>query len=434
MSVLGTTTAAVPAPDPAPAPAPAESRQWLTLVERKRVLALAHTVTYAKRLLDILSLLESDFRLQVVFTAPPHPFGGEVAHFLGRLGSPVVPWDEAIRTTYDLALTAGPRGVEQVRAPMITLPHGANYLKRMPEGPGAGVAGLRRQDLVPGGVMPAAVVVAHQDDVHELARHCPEVLPVTHVVGDPAHDRIAASLPQRAAYRRALGIAEGQTLVAAVSTWGPLSAFGTFETLLPRLTGELPPARYRTAVLVHPNVWSGHGPWQVKAWLARCVRLGIGLVPPDADWRSVLIASDAVIGDCGSATVYATLTGAPVLLASAPEAEINPASPAAALALTAPALSPAHPLADQLAYAAAEYRREEHAAISARITSEPGRFNRNMRRLMYRLLGLGQPAHEPVTAPLPDPRLPDTWGVRRGMGYGTGYGSGCGAGCGEVPA
>ncbi|MFJ7996812.1 hypothetical protein ACIQ7D_06570 [Streptomyces sp. NPDC096310] len=413
-------------------PVPVENRQWLTLVERKKVLAVAHTVTYAKRLLDVLALLESDFRVQVVFTAPPHAFGGEVPQFLGRLGSPLLPWDEATRTTFDLALTAGPRGVEQVRGPLITLPHGANYLKRLTGGPDAGVAGLRRRDLVPGGVMPAAVVVPHRDDLRELHRHCPEALPVAHVVGDPVHDRITASLPLRAAYRRALGIGKKQKLVVVVSTWGPGSAFGGFETLLPRLVGELPAARYRTALLVHPNVWSGHGPWQVRAWLARCVQRGIGLVPPEADWRSVLIAADHVIGDHGSVTLYATLTGAPVLLASSPEPEINPESPAAALAVTAPALSPAHPLADQLDYAAAEYRRDEHAAISARITSEPGRFNRNMRRLMYRVLGLGQPAHEPVTVPLPDPSLPDTW--RTGTGARAGSGSGSGPGRREVSA
>ncbi|MFI1016889.1 hypothetical protein [Streptomyces sp. NPDC020965] len=387
-----------------------EGRQWLTLVGGKRVLAVVHTVTYTKRLLDILSLLEADFRLQVVFTAPPHAFGDEVPLFLARLGSAVVPWDDAVRMTFDLALAAGPRGVEHLRAPLITVPHGANYLKRIAGVPGAGVAGLRRQDIAPGGRLPAAVVVPHHAEVDELARTCPEALPLVSVAGDPVHDRITASLPLRDAYRRALGLADGEKLVVAASTWGPWSSFGRFETLLPRLIGELPDEGYRTAVLVHPNVWSGHGAWQVRSWLARCSRLGTVLLPPRADWRAVLIAADWIIGDHGSVTLYGTLTGAPVLLASSPEQEINPASPAAALAVTAPALSAAHPLIEQLHYATAEYRPEDYAAISSRITSEPGRFNRNMRRLMYRVLGLGQPAHEPTTVPLPHPPPLDTWG------------------------
>lgn len=61
-------------------------REWLTMVERKTVLAVVHTLAYGKRLLDILSLLEADFRVQVVFTAPPHVFGDEVPFFLQSLG------------------------------------------------------------------------------------------------------------------------------------------------------------------------------------------------------------------------------------------------------------------------------------------------------------------------------------------------------------
>ncbi|PVE04343.1 hypothetical protein [Streptomyces scopuliridis] len=395
-------------------PPGAEARQWLTLVGCKKVLAVVHTVTYVKRLLNVLSLLEADFRLQVVFTMPPHVFGDEVPQFLARLGSPVLSWEEATNTRFDLALAAGPGGVERLDAPLITLPHGAAYLKRITGVSDAGIAGMRKRDLIPGGKLPAAVVLPHRAELRELAHHCPEVLSVAHVVGDPVHDRITASLPLRAAYRRALGLAEKQKLVVAVSTWGPHSSFARFDMLLPRLMGELPPEQYRTAVLAHPNVWSKHGAWQVKAWLAQCSQRGIGLVPPEGDWRSVLIAADWIIGDHGSVTLYGTLTGAPILLASSPEQEINPSSPAATLAVVAPVLSPSHPLVDQLHYARAEYRRDEYVAIASSITSEPGHFGRNMRRLMYRVLGLGQPAYEPVTVPLPEPPALGSWANGQG--------------------
>ncbi|MET8555895.1 hypothetical protein ABZV64_13135 [Streptomyces sp. NPDC004959] len=378
---------------------------------RKKVLAVIHTVTYGKRLLDVLSLLEADFRLQVLFTAPPHAFGDDVPRFLAKLGSVVLPWEQAVRMRFDLALAAGPRGVERIDAPLITLPHGANYLKRVTGGMNPGVAGLRRQDLLPGGRLPAAVGIPHHAELGELARECPEALPLTHVLGDPVHDRITVSLPLREAYRRALGLAEGQKLIVAVSTWGAQSSFGRFDALLPRLIGELPTSRHRTALLVHPNVWAGHGAYQVRAWLARCIDRGMSVVPPEADWRAVLIAADWIIGDHGSVTLYGTLTGAPMLLAASPEGEINPSSPAAVLAARAPALSPTHPLAEQLDYAAASYRYEDYAAIRSRITSEPGRFNRNMRRLMYKLLGIGELAHEPVIVPLPKPPPLTTWGA-----------------------
>lgn len=385
------------------------AREWLTLVGRKKILAVVHTITYGKRLIEILSVLEDDFRLQVVFTAPPHVFGDDVPRFLQDLGAAFVPWDHAVHMVFDLALAAGPGGVERISAPLITVPHGAGYLKRISSGPEAGVAGLRPQDLTPGGVRPAAVVVPHHAELAELERHCPDILPVAHVVGDPIHDRIRVSLPRRDAYRRALGVPDGKKLVVVTSTWGRHSSFGLFESLLPRITGELDSRAFLPALLIHPNVWAGHGSWQVKAWLAHCTRLGIALVPPRADWRSVLISADLIIGDHGSVTLYGTLTNAPIVLASSPKTEINPASAAGALALTAPALSPAHPLAVQLRYATAEYRREEYASIASRITSEPGRFNRNMRRLVYRTLGMNEPAHSALTVPLPAPPALSAW-------------------------
>jgi hypothetical protein len=392
-------------------PGKAHARQWLTLTGRKKILVVVPTVAFGKRLREVLPLLAEDFRVQVVCSVPPHEFGHGVARFLERLGSVVVPWDDAVRMRFDLALAAGPRGLEQLDAPVITMPHGANYLKRLVGAPDPHVLGLARQDVVPGGErLPAAVVVPHRDELDALGRSCPEALPVACVAGDPVHDRIMASLPLRDRYREALGLREGQKLVAVVSTWGQRSSFGSrIEGLLPRLLAELPREEYRVVALVHPNVWSGHGPWQVRAWLGSGGPQAIAATPPEADWRPVLTAADWIIGDHGSVTLYGTLTGAPILLACSPEQEINPASPAAALAMTAPALSPARPLVDQLRYAAAEYRREEYAPIAARITSEPGRFNVNMRRLMYRVLGLGQPAHTPLTRPLPVPPPLDTW-------------------------
>lgn len=391
-----------------------EPRQWMTLVGCKKILVVVHTLAYGKRLLDVIALLESDFRIQVTFTAPHHVFGDGVPEFLARLGGAVVSWEEAVRTRFDLALAAGPRGVEQLDAPLITLPHGANFLKRVVGTSDDGVAGLRRRDLVPGGVLPAAVVLAHRDDLVELKRSCPQASGVAEVIGDPVYDRMTASLSGRGRFRRALGIGEGRKLVVAASTWGPESSFARFDSLLPRLAGELPSHEFVIAVLLHPNIWARHGAWQVNAWLARCRRMGVGVVPPEADWRSVLIAADWIVGDHGSVTVYGTLTGAPILLTGSPSQEIAPDSSAAQLSLLAPALSSMHGIREQLAYTASEYRRQDYEAIAARITSHPGEFARRMRRLIYSVLGLGQPAYPPATVPLPVPPRVESWGTGPG--------------------
>ncbi|MER5253219.1 hypothetical protein [Streptomyces sp. NPDC002855] len=403
-------------------PASPRSAQWLTLPGCKRVLVVVHTEVYGRRLRDLLPLLEADLRVQVDFTIAPHAFNAGAERSLRDLDSAVLPWEVALRAEYDLVLAAGSQGVEQLRGPLVRLPHGAGHIKLSrttdDRDPGASrtVSGMGRQYLVrEGKVVPKAMALAHRDDLATLERTCPEALPIAEIVGDATHDRIVSSLPLRRRYRAALGLRRGQKLLLVSSTWGVGSSFNRLDALLPRLLTELSPARYLIAVLVHPNVWSGHGDWQVRSWLSAARRRGIVVIPPEADWRQPLIAADWVIGDHGSVTLYATLTHAAILLARFPTADVDPASPGAELARTAPALSPAHPLPEQLAYARAEYPAAAYARIAHRISSEPGRFGRNTRRLMYGLLGLGEPAYAPLLPPLP---LPTPW---------------VGAGVGEVP-
>jgi hypothetical protein len=383
--------------------------QWLTLPGCKKILFIVHTDVYGKRLRDLLPLLRSDLRIQVAFTIAPHAFNSGADRLLRSVGATVLPWEDAVSTEFDLALAAGAQGTEQVRAPLIRLPHGAGHMKLSrpaDDRPGTprSVGGLGRKYLMwEGRVVPKAFGLAHHDELAQLEHSCPEAMPIAEVVGDGCYDRIAASLPLRDRYRGALGLRAGQKLVLVTSTWGLGSSFNRLDALLPRLLSELPRHVYRIAILVHPNVWAGHGSWQVRAWLAECRRFGVTVFPQGVDWRPLVIAADSVIGDHGSVTLYATMTKAPILLARFPEQDVNPESPGAELALAAPALSPAHPLTEQLAYAAAEYPEQEYTRIAGRISSEPGRFNRNMRRLIYRLLGLGQPAYHPVTEVLPPP-------------------------------
>ncbi|WP_405608446.1 hypothetical protein OG292_03425 [Streptomyces sp. NBC_01511] len=402
----------------------ASGGQWRTLPGQKRVLVLVHTEVYGRRLNDLLPLLESDLRIEVVFTVAPHAFNEGAARFLRGLGATVLPWREAVHTEFDLVLAAGSQGMEQVRGPLVRISHGAGHmsLERVPDrthgGDGSGGSDVRS---VTGGVrgpagitgpgyltwngvvVPRAVALPHRDDLTALERWCPQALPVAQVVGDPGYDRIAASLPLRERYRAALGLRTDDHLVLAASTWGRRSSFNQLDALLPRLLTELPDRRYRAALLVHPNVWSTYGHWQIHSWLADCRRAGVIVLPPDVDWRAPLVAADSVIGDYGSVTLYATMTDAPILLTRYPHRDANPVSPGVAMALATPALSPSRRLDEQLDYAAAQYPREEYARIGARLSSEPGAFNRNMRRLMYRLLGLGQPAYPPTTDPVPLP-------------------------------
>ncbi|NED90249.1 hypothetical protein G3I76_60510, partial [Streptomyces sp. SID11233] len=91
----------------------------------------------------------------------------------------------------------------------------------------------------------------------------------------------------------------GQRLLVLNSTWNPEGLFGSGGTdllpaLLPRLAAELPADSYRLAAVLHPNIWYGHGPGQIRAWLDRARRSGLALIDPVRHWRQALLAADAV--------------------------------------------------------------------------------------------------------------------------------------------
>lgn len=388
-----------------------DAPRWVTRRSRRTVLAIVHTVTSGQRLLDILRLLAADLRVQVVFTMGPDVFRGGVPEFLRGVGGVTLPWTQARNQRFDLAVAAAYEGIGEVHAPLVVVPHGAGFNKRVSRrltGRSAvarGVYGLAAQELVKDGmVIPAAIALAHETELGRLAQSCPDAVPVAAVVGDPVHDRLEASVTERTVYRRALGVDDDQELVVVTSTWGSRSLFGRRAELPSQLLAGLPRSRYRVAALLHPNVWYGHGTWQIRAWLADSLRNGLALVPPLADWRGVLVAADHVVGDHGSVAAYATVTGASVLLAGDEGAEdLDPESAAGILARTAPRLRTDQNLPIQLNEATLHRHRE----VTDRLTSAPNDFDRNMRRLLYHQMRLPQPPTIPRAEPVPPPYLSD---------------------------
>jgi hypothetical protein len=388
-----------------------DAGRWTTRAGCKTVLVVVHTVTMGQRLEGMLPLFEPDQRIQAVFTAAPHAFGGGVARYLRQLDGVVIPWEQATRTVFDLALSAGYSAVHELHAPLIVVPHGAGRNKLVVRrDAGQAVAarsvwGLDRQNIVQDGrVVPEAIVLAHRADLAVLGRQCPEAVPAAQVIGDPAYDQLLVSAPSRAAYRRAMGVPEGAKLVVTASTWGPQSLFGQHADLHDRLLDELPRDEYLVAALLHPNVWYGHGPRQVRAWKGSAMRRGLALLPPDSQWLPALLAADIVVGDAGSSTAYASAADVPVTLGVFPDQDVAPGSPAALLARSAPRLRLDRPVTSQLTDAIAGHQPELARSVADRITSEPGRFGRNMRQLVYRMLGLSQPSSIPVACPAGLPR------------------------------
>ncbi|MGH3722465.1 MAG: hypothetical protein ACRDRI_27255 [Pseudonocardiaceae bacterium] len=264
--------------------------------------------------------------------------------------------------------------------------------------------GLSAEWLLHGGeLVPSAIVLSHPEQLTRLIRACPQAADVAIVAGDPCFDRMLASRPLRASYRRVLGADAGQRLVVVSSTWGASSLFGRHRDLVPRLAASLPVDEYRVVLALHPNIWSWHSPWQVRMWLADCCRAGVVVLPPEEGWRAALVAADLVIGDQGSVTFYGAALGHPVLLASAPEDAVDPCSPVGRLLITAPRLDSTGELAGQVARAITTHDRSRLDSITALTTSAPGESARLLRRALYRMLDLSEPSTPADLAVVPVP-------------------------------
>ncbi|MDR7275253.1 hypothetical protein [Catenuloplanes atrovinosus] len=387
-------------------PAGPGAARWHTAPVERLVLAVCHTVASAQHVLDAIGLVEADERVQVVFTRAPDVISNGTDELLASLGAVVIPWEQAIRSTFGLAVAADCAGLHQVRAPIIQLPHGITSNKVAWSPPGEPSTGLVTGLSAPwltwyGRLIPEVVTISHGAARDVLARQCPQALPAARLTGDLCLDRLTASLARRAAYRRGLGVPVDRTLVAVSSTWGEWSLFRRAWPALREALRALPPDRYAIRAVLHPAAWMGHGPRQVEAW-ARSRRVpGLRYVEP-LDWRALAAAADVWIGDFGSPTIYAAAAGIPVVHLPAPEGRVAPGSAAEALARTATPLDLDRPLAPLLRDAGTR-REAVAAAVPPLVSSVRGQAARRLRAEIYRLLRLPEPAGRAVARPVAVP-------------------------------
>ncbi|MEU9962432.1 hypothetical protein AB0H80_42810, partial [Streptomyces sp. NPDC050982] len=116
-----------------------DAARWATRADSLPVLLVAHNVTAATRLLDVLPLFHDDFRVQLLATTPgSSAFRAGLAELFARVGVPVVPWEQAVRLPAKLAISASFGGqLAALSAQLTILSHGVGYTKRLAT-PGAG--------------------------------------------------------------------------------------------------------------------------------------------------------------------------------------------------------------------------------------------------------------------------------------------------------
>ncbi|GAB1329987.1 hypothetical protein [Streptomyces sennicomposti] len=390
-------------------PVGADAHRWSTFHGERVLVVAARTVTSTVRVLETLpALLRDDGRVTVVFAYDPtSAFNDGVLGLLRSAGCRVAPWAQLSDIAPDLILSASENiEVPEGDCPVLVLPHGIGFQKRVPDSRSTRdrLSGVVPDSLLESGR--AWLAVSHPAQEEQLLAAHPKAAGRTLLVGDPCFDELVGSRTRRAAYRAALGVGEDQRLVMVSSTWRDTSLLGSRPDLLPRLLARLPYDEYRVGAIVHPNVWSAHGAWQLRTLQAAALNAGLLLIPPVHAWRPALVAADVVVGDHGSVTLYGAAAGLPLLLAAFGSDSV-PGTAAHELAAVAPRLDLHGDLRRQVEDTVREHTPERYAAVAARAFAEPGHALARLRTAVYELLRLPEPASAPPVSPvLPVPQPP----------------------------
>lgn len=388
---------------------PDVTEHWMTLPGESVLIPAPHVPAVA-RLEDHVPLVEADHRVRCVYTVPDD---GEdrpdAADFVRARGGVLLPYRQARRTTHGLVLAASTRRLEDVQGPVLLVPHGGGLGQYRPwrtAAEGELVTGLDPAQLLrKGRVRANRIALTHDRELDLLAEVCPQAVTHAVVAGDIAFDRLVTSAPYRDHYRQALGVADERKIILATVTWSPRSGFGANPAVFRHIVDA---AQHDDALVVaslHPLIYSQHGVRQVRSWLSDAVKAGLVVLAPRTDWRGAVAAADYVMADYTSVAAFAAGFGAPVLRIPHGHQPLLPGSPTAVLAEHAPLWNAARPLLPQLHAAAEAQVRGLGDRITDLLTSRPGQAGKILRKEMYGLLGLSEPARAVPLSPAPIPRL-----------------------------
>ncbi|WP_137990050.1 translation initiation factor 2 [Streptomyces vilmorinianum] len=369
------------------------------------MLFAARSAAALHRLLDVVPVFRGDGRIRRRFVlVPGSEFGVDALAAVERAGARTVPWSEALAGGHDLVLAASPKGeLSALGGPLVLLPHGAGFNKTLTaEGTADSASGLDGLFLLHERRPLADVhALAHPGQIERLAAEAPAAAARGVVVGDPTLDRILESVGRRDRYRAALGTGT-RRLVVVVSTWGPESLGVRRPGLVRELSGHLPYDEWQVALVVHPNVHSERGAYDLLESLAPELDAGLVLSRPYEEWGALLVAADAVVTDHGSTALYAAALDRPVVAACDGGAELIPGSPMARLLDRAGVLGGAADLDDLVR----GHRPGAQRAAAATAFARQGEALELLRAEVYRLLGLDPPPYPADPAPLPVPAAP----------------------------
>ncbi|WP_073846509.1 hypothetical protein [Amycolatopsis sp. CB00013] len=378
------------------------------------------------RTLSLLQVLRADVP-EIRFTIDAgSSFDLGLQRHIESLGFEVLSWKEATDEHFDVILaTQASKRLAELHGFKIVCAHGAGYNRLVPKSTGSDTVatGLVRDQLMVGGeVIPDLIFVSHAEQIDRLRLGCPEAAERAVVLGDPVFYRIKESEFARDRFRQRFELTGRQKLVVVSSTWGPYGGLGSHDDLIPQLLVQLPVHEYRLAAILHPNIWAGHTPAEIKLFLEDYCDAGLVYIPPRTPWEAAVIAADIVLGDHGSVSYYGAALGRPLLLIADGSQELDPASPPARLCREGDHLDLTKDLLPQIDRAFSTHDPAKAAAITEAMFQEQDRsweiFRNAILQAAARPLPKGRPRMIRVDDPEPSPsRSLTAWKVSPKLAY-----------------
>lgn len=272
---------------------------------------IVRSPTTLERSVELAQHLFNDIRIQTFFTVPDNrsSFGNDLELRIHQKHLPFIPWQRARATSFDLGIIASSiDDFPELDMPLLLISHG----------PGA----TSNRSL-------HGVNNAHSDiSTASISKHSRTICLVSEderalysshrdliTIGDPVFDSLFLSIHHRQEFRNALQ-AETRKIIVVSSTWNLNSSVASHPQFINELLQRLPQDEYIIAAILHPNIWVGHGEWQIYTWLHDAIDAGLRLIPYDGGWQATIVAADYVLGDNGSVSIYANELGIPTGLIS----------------------------------------------------------------------------------------------------------------------
>jgi predicted DNA binding CopG/RHH family protein len=377
----------------------------MTIEPERTILAIVRSVSSTNRLLDALAPVISDQRIRVIFTVEQvSSESADPNSLLVSLGTEVLPWERAIRANYDLAISAhSSQRLKSLKAPRIILIHRLhrNCLKKLTDD-NEPAQNRNSGPFFKDWQFPTTLGLARKDQYGVIESLSPSAARRSIVVGDSRFDRITAHLPYRGYYREALGAGERRFILVS-STWGQDSLLAQDPSFVKNLVNQLPRDRYQIALIMHSNIWAAHGSWQIHSWFQEAIRDGLLLIRPEDGWQAALIASDLVIGDHGSVSIYANALGRPLFFPTTDSDVIE--ENLTGVVTGATRIDARNDLLKQIELGTESTPEADSLESIDRLNGDRTEHSEAFLNLLYRSLAISSSKNSPSTAPVPTPQL-----------------------------